>query len=160
MVAKSNDISNTAACVEAVFRSHIYITITAMQYCYTKMLPGTPFIIWVDWSLDKIKKHHETTKMFMNRVEIGKDGKQEEKDRKLLYLTNGSSAFCLSYAIQALQVHNDEYICCYGLQMKRDQFLFTEGKKVRYVLLTYTKESPFREWITKRLTEPVMIMRD
>ena len=44
--------------------------------------------------MDKIKKHHETTKMFMNRVEIGKDGKQEEKDRKLFYLTNGSSAFC------------------------------------------------------------------
>ena len=124
------------------------------------MLPVTPFIIWIDWSFDKIKEHCETTKMYMERLEIGKDGKQEEKDRKLYYLTNGSSAFCLSYALQALQVHDDQYISRYGLQMKRDQFLFTQGQQVRYVLLTYTKESPFREWITNRLTEPVMVMRD
>ena len=47
MVANSNDISNAAACVEAVFWSHIYMTITAMQYCYTKMLPVTHFIVWL-----------------------------------------------------------------------------------------------------------------
>ena len=71
MVANSNDISNVAACVEAVFRSHIYMAITAMQWCYTKMHPITPFIIWIDWSLDKIKGHGQTTKMYMERVEIG-----------------------------------------------------------------------------------------
>ena len=96
----------------------------------------------------------------MNRLEIGKDGKQEEKDRKLFYLTNGSSAFCLSYAIQALQVHDDEYISRYGLEMKRDPFLFTEGKTVRYVLLTSTKDSPCHECIINRLTDPLMVMGD
>ena len=46
----------------------------------------------------------------------------------------------------------------FGLEMKRDPFLFTEGKTVRIVLLTYTKDSPCREWIINRLTEPVMVM--
>ena len=158
MVANSKDISNTAGCVEAVFRSHLYTTITAMQYCYTKMVPIPQFIIWIDWSMDKIKEHCQTTKMCMDRLEIGKDGKQEEKDRKLFYLTNGSSNFCLSYAIQALRVHDDEYISRYGLEMKEGPFLFTSSLPVRYLLLTYTNDR--REWIMNRLTDPVMVMGD
>ena len=95
----------------------------------------------------------------MERVDIGEDGKQEEKERKLYYLSNDGRAFCLSYALQALQVHDDRYISRYGLQLKRDKFLFTQGKQVRYVLLTRMEDERRREWITNRLREPVMVMR-
>ena len=46
-MADSRDISNITGCVEAVFRSHLYTTITAMQYCYTKMVPIPQFVVWV-----------------------------------------------------------------------------------------------------------------
>ena len=116
-----------------------------MQYCYTKRVPIPQFVVWVDWDMDKIKDHCRTTKMCMDRLEIGADGKQQEKARKLFYLTNGNSNFCLSYAIQALRVHNDEYISRYGLEMKEGPFLFTSSLPVRYLLLTYTNDR--REWI-------------
>ena len=79
MVANSKDISNTAGCVEAVFRSHLYTTITAMQYCYTKMVTIPQFVVWVDWDMDKIKEHCQTTKMCMDRLEIGKTESNRRK---------------------------------------------------------------------------------
>ena len=128
-LAYTSDISNAAACVEALFRSHMYMAITTMQWCDTKMQPDFNMIIWIDWDLNKIKDHGQTTKTHMERVEDG-----QKKERKLYHLSNDGKAFFLSYALQALQVHDDRYISRYGLQLKRDKFLFTQGKQVRYVL--------------------------
>ena len=92
----------------------------------------------------------------MYRLKIGADGKQQEKDRRLFYLTNGNNNFCLSYATQALRVNSDKYISRYGLEMKESPFLFTSSIPVRYLLLTYTNDC--REWIMNRLTDPVVVM--
>ena len=127
-----------------------------MQHAYTKLVPVPKFIIWVDWDLDQIKLHPKTTKMWMPRLEIGPDGKQQEKDRRLCYLTNGNNNLCLSYATQSLRVNSDKYISRYGLEMKESPFLFTSSIPVRYLLLTYTNDR--REWIMNRLTDPVVVM--
>ena len=128
---------------------------TAMQHAYTKLVPIPQFIVWVDWDMDQIKLHPQITKMCMDRLEIGADGKQQEKDRRLFYLTNGNSNFCLSYATQALRVNSDKYISRYGLEMKEGAFPFTTGV-VRYLLLTYNNDR--REWIMNRLVDPVVVM--
>ena len=90
----------------------------------------------------------------MERVEDG-----QKKERKLHLLSNDGKAFFLSYALQALQVHDDRYLSRYGLQLKQDKFLFTQGKRVRYVLLTRMEDERRRDWITNKLREPVMVLR-
>ena len=155
-MADSGDISNLTECVEALLSSNLYTVMTAMQHAYTKLVPIPQFIIWVDWDMDQIKLHPQTTKMCMDRLEIGPDGKQQEKDRRLFYLTNGNNNLCLSYATQALRVNSDKYISRYGLEMKEGPFLFTCSIPVRYLLLTYTNDH--REWIMNRLMDPVVVM--
>ena len=111
-------------------------------------------IIWIDWDLNKIKDHDQTTKTHMERVEDG-----QKKERKLHLLSNDGKAFFLSHALQALQVHDDIYLSRYGLQLKQDKFLFIQGKRVRYVLLTRMEDERRRDWITNKLREPVMVLR-
>ena len=154
-MADSGDITNLTECVEALLRSHMYTVMTAMQHAYTKLVPVPKFIIWVDWDLDQIKLHPKTTKMWMPRLEIGPDGKQQEKDRRLCYLTNGNNNLCLSYATQSLRVNSNKYISRYGLELKEGTFPFTTGV-VRYLLLTYNNDR--REWIMDRLVDPVVVM--
>ena len=89
----------------------------------------------------------------MKRVEDG-----QKKERKLYHLSNDGNAFFLSYPLQALQIHDDRYLSRYGLQLKQDKFLFTQGKRVRYVLLTRMEDERRRDWITNKLREPVMVL--
>ena len=118
------------------------------------MQPDFNMIIWIDWDLNKIKDHDQTTKTHMERVEDG-----QKKERDLYHLTNDGIAFFLSYPLQALQIHDDRYLSRYGLQLKQDKFLFTQGKRVRYVLLTRMEDERRRDWITNKLREPVMVLR-
>ena len=129
---------------------------TAMQHAYTKSVPVPKFIIWVDWDLDQIKLHPQTTKMCMPRLEIGPDGKQQEKDRWLCYQTNRNNNLCLSYATQSLRVNSDKYISRYSLEMKEGAFPFTSSIPVRYLLLTYNNDRG--EWIMNQLVDPVVVM--
>ena len=95
-LAYTSDISNAGACVEALFRSHMHMAITTLQWCDTKMQPDFSMIIWIDWDLNKIKDHDQTTKTHMERVEDG-----QKKERKLHLLGNDGKAFFLSHALQA-----------------------------------------------------------
>ena len=49
-------------------------------------------IIWIDWDLNKIKDHDQTTKTHMERVEDG-----QKKEMKLHLLSNDGKAFFMSY---------------------------------------------------------------
>ena len=154
-IGESGDIGKLDQCVEALIRSHIYTVMTAMQHSYTKSVPVPGFIIWLDWDLDQIKLHPNTIKMSMPRLDIGPDGQQSEKERRLCYLRNGDNNLCLSYAIQSLRIYNDRYLSRYRLEMKEGTFPFTTGM-VRYLVLTY--DHPKREWIMNRLVDPVVVM--
>ena len=136
-------------------RSHIYTVMTAMQHSYTKSVPVPRFITWLDWDLDQIKLHPNTIKMSMPRLDIGPDGQQSEKERRLCYLRNGDNNLCLSYAVQSLRIYNDSFLSRFGLKMKEGTFPFTTGM-VRYLVLTY--DHPKREWIMNRLVDPVVVM--
>ena len=154
-IGESGDIGQLDQCVEALIRSHIYTVMTAMQHSYAKSVPVPRFITWLDWDLDQIKLHPNTIKMSMPRLDIGPDGQQSEKERRLCYLRNGDNNLCLSYAIQSLRIYNDRYLSRFGLEMKEGTFPFTTGM-VRYLVLTY--DHPKREWIMNRLVDPVVVM--
>ena len=156
-IGESGDITQLIECVEGLLRSHMYTVYTAMQHAHANAVQVPRFILWLDWDLDKLKLHPNTVKMSIPRLDIGPDGQQSQKDRKLWYLRNGDHNLALSYAIQSLRIHGDGFLGRYGLKMEEDTFPFTNGV-VRYLVLTYDHSK--RPWIMDRLADPVLVLDD
>ena len=153
-LAYTNDITNTYASVEALFRSHLYMAITTTGWSDPQTHEGFELVIWVDWDLDAFKAHEKTMKTSMERIVDG-----ETKERKLFYSTNEGVGFFLSYAFQSIQFHNDRYLRRYGLELKETEFSFTEGKRVRYLVLKGMEDERRRDWIVAKTRERVMVPR-
>ena len=130
------------------------MAITTMGWSDPQTHKGFEMILWIDWELDAIKNHEQTMKTHMERIEDG-----QKKERKLYYFTNEGKGFFLSYALQALQIHNDRYLQRYGLKLKEAKFSFTEDQRVRYLVLTGMDDERRRDWILNKLREPVMVLR-
>ena len=156
-IGESGDITQLTECVEGLLKSHMYTVYTAMQHAHANSVQVPRFILWLDWDLDKLKLHPNTVKMSIPRLDIGPDGQQSQKDRRLWYLRNGDHNLCLSYATQSLRIHGDQFLARYGLKMEEGTFPFTTGV-VRYLVLTY--DHPKRQWIMDRLVDPVLVMND
>ena len=153
-LAYTSDITNANASVEALFRSHLYMAITTTGWSDPQTHKGFELVIWVDWELEAFKTHEKTMKTHMERIEDG-----QRKERKLYYSTNEGTGFFLSYAFQVLQIHNDRYLQRYGLELKEAKFSFTEGRRVRYLVLKGMDDARRRDWILNKLKEPVMVLR-
>ena len=153
-LAYTNDITNTYASVEALFRSHLYMAITTTGWSDPQTHKEFELVIWIDWELEAFKTHEKTMKTSMERIVDG-----ERKERKLFYSTNEGVGFFLSYAFQAIQFHNDRYLRRYGLELKETEFSFTEGKRVRNLVLKGMKDERRRDWIMAKTRERVMVLR-
>ena len=150
------DVTQLDQCVEGLIKSHLYTVYTAMQHAHQANPEQVPsFVMWMDYDLDKLKIHPDTVKMTMQRMEFGQDGQPSVKDRKLNYLKHGEHNLCLSYAVQSLRFHGDEFLREYGLKMETGTFSFA-SRVIQYLLLTYDHSK--KQYIMDRLMEPVLIL--
>ena len=56
-LAYTNDITNTYASVEALFRSHLYMAITTTGWSDPQIHKEFELVLWVDWELEAFKTH-------------------------------------------------------------------------------------------------------
>ena len=55
------NLTNQDHAIEAMIKSHLYMAITTQEVNFRRDLPPLPLIIWIDWTIEEIKKHPDTT---------------------------------------------------------------------------------------------------
>lgn len=144
MTEESIDIQDESVywVAEEVFKSHLYNIRCAMEGMEIK----EPMIVWVDFDFFKIKKHPDTEKVAVDKIDP--DDVQRVKTRQFHYMRNNGLNLALSPAVQAFRFERDQFVARHGLQLKLGKLPFTNlAREVRYLIMDTKwifEEEPFK----------------
>ena len=119
------DLDRVYAVSEQLLKSHTYSAVGAGLYL------NRTFYLWIDFPYEQIQKHESVSKVETQRIYW--DG--QIKSRRYFYLHSEGAYMALSPSFQKFRCLNDQDLVQYGIQLRMEEFSFSQNRKIRCLAL-------------------------